>query len=1155
MIVPTCPFCASRDILAGKKWCICDNCGERFPNSDTPSGNKMKLFISYSHKEEDICREIVSALKARGHKVWFDHSNIQAGDNWREKITEGIKSSNGVIAFLSEHSVRSPGVCLDELSIAIGIRGGNIKTVLLENESKVEPPASISYIQWLDMSEWREYKKRGKREYTAWFNNKFKELARVIETPENVAFSGQISAIKESLPMICYDNSKQSSLLNNPFIGRKWLTSRIENWLNDPKGSSICILYGDPGIGKSAFAANYCHYNHRVIAGFFCEHNRNIYNQTKSVIQTLAYLLACRLPDYRQILSDIVTKSSEIGDLNSSELFSKLITYPLTQCMIDGGHETVCIVIDGLDECGDYEYNAMAEVISQFANRFPGWIRLFLTARRVSSVTSMFQGIPYEELSEDTEENIRDIKEYFTSELGEYLTENSCPADLIDTLVRNSNGIFLYGTIMVHSILNGMMNVQNIDLLPKGITNAFLSWFRRFFRDPTEYLQCFRLPLGVLAFSPEPFPEEEFTRLFSRDENETADLKRRISVLIRCSKNAFGKDTIEVSHKYVKDWLDSEEAGVYRCIRKAVIRSLGTSIYRIYSGKTTQLSEYEALYAFSLLLESEEYGMLSGLADNPAYFLKVCEIGSRCLEEGKIFLAQKYFDTAFSLADYCMKSSNAPDTRLMYSIAELHLAEINELQGNLREAGRLYEDCYRIRKILHNERGNENDEKCFGLSCERLAEMYIASGNQKRAQDLLLEGLAVRQKIDKKRGSAEDKRNLASNYMILAELYQTEGMNEKARELFKKSFEARLSQYSLRQGLNDLKDLIVSGIRRASFEQHDGKYETADHLIDYVLKLTKQIPEDSRFPEILRAISFCYAYKAQSMKNKGQSEEAERWYKETLILRKQMVADRGSREDLWNLGGIYMMMGGFYYQNKRLDEAEKVLQFLTAIDEELVKERGKVEDRKGLCYVLILKGRICTARGKLEDALQYYETAEQIVLDIYRTRSNFDDREDYAYVLHGKAYIFNLIGKTQEAEALCDAALSLRRYQIEHRGSADDYKHYGASLILKGILSQNSKKYEEAQKYLAEAVKIDRKILDERHSISDHSSLCFACILIAEHYLAQGLIESALPYAEEAVMQGEYTVTHRNSPKDQEYAERAQKTMLRCSDNVREGAS
>ena len=108
----------------------------------------MRLFFSYGHDEnEPIVRALRDDLSALGHEVWVDKYEIKGGDDWRRKISQDILGCDLTIAFASQHSIRQPGVCLDELTIAVSVRGSLIQSILLE---KVEPPAAISRRQFFD---------------------------------------------------------------------------------------------------------------------------------------------------------------------------------------------------------------------------------------------------------------------------------------------------------------------------------------------------------------------------------------------------------------------------------------------------------------------------------------------------------------------------------------------------------------------------------------------------------------------------------------------------------------------------------------------------------------------------------------------------------------------------------------------------------------------------------------------------------------------------------------------------------------------------------------------------------------------------------------------------------------------------------------------
>lgn len=84
----------------------------------------MRIFLSHGHDaNEELVRRTKTDLEQRGHRVWFDKGGIRSGDDWRRAITDGILHSQRVVSFLSKHSTRDPGVCRDEIAIAIGVKG------------------------------------------------------------------------------------------------------------------------------------------------------------------------------------------------------------------------------------------------------------------------------------------------------------------------------------------------------------------------------------------------------------------------------------------------------------------------------------------------------------------------------------------------------------------------------------------------------------------------------------------------------------------------------------------------------------------------------------------------------------------------------------------------------------------------------------------------------------------------------------------------------------------------------------------------------------------------------------------------------------------------------------------------------------------------
>lgn len=114
-----CPECNSTNIkfFDARKSYNCNDCGCNFSEKEF---HKLRIFLSYGHDHnEELVRLIKSDLEKRGHDVWFDKNEIKFGGEWRRSITDGILSSNRVLSFLSKYSTRDPGVCGDEIAIAI----------------------------------------------------------------------------------------------------------------------------------------------------------------------------------------------------------------------------------------------------------------------------------------------------------------------------------------------------------------------------------------------------------------------------------------------------------------------------------------------------------------------------------------------------------------------------------------------------------------------------------------------------------------------------------------------------------------------------------------------------------------------------------------------------------------------------------------------------------------------------------------------------------------------------------------------------------------------------------------------------------------------------------------------------------------------------
>ena len=315
MTTAPCPQCYELATFSKKRnQFFCPECEESFdpPNIQI---EPQTIFLSYAHQSEreedyDISEELVWLIKEQlqkdGHTVWIDQEGISAGVQWRERITSAILGHTHFLSFLSKRSVRDPGVCLNEIAIALG-SGRQIQTLLTESEEAVCLPLTISHLQWHHLADWKAIKEGQKtgpkgEDWNSWFGERMALIRENLSDVQHQKVAGDLQRLKEILEPRTFESDIIKSI--EGFCGRKWLFEACEQWLNTST-NRLFWLKGSPGIGKSSFAAKLVHQSNSAIVGFFkCEFqgNKSPEQSASECIRTLSYQLAARLPDYRMKL-------------------------------------------------------------------------------------------------------------------------------------------------------------------------------------------------------------------------------------------------------------------------------------------------------------------------------------------------------------------------------------------------------------------------------------------------------------------------------------------------------------------------------------------------------------------------------------------------------------------------------------------------------------------------------------------------------------------------------------------------------------------------------------------------------------------------------------------------------------------------------------
>jgi hypothetical protein len=76
-----------------------------------------KIFVSYSNKDRDYVLAITAELKDLGHEIIVDVDALSPGQNWQRTLSDGLKSADVFVVFLSDNSLHSQFV-LSEIGSA-----------------------------------------------------------------------------------------------------------------------------------------------------------------------------------------------------------------------------------------------------------------------------------------------------------------------------------------------------------------------------------------------------------------------------------------------------------------------------------------------------------------------------------------------------------------------------------------------------------------------------------------------------------------------------------------------------------------------------------------------------------------------------------------------------------------------------------------------------------------------------------------------------------------------------------------------------------------------------------------------------------------------------------------------------------------------------
>ncbi|MBE9228727.1 hypothetical protein IQ264_25280 [Phormidium sp. LEGE 05292] len=393
------------------------------------------------------------------------------------------------------------------------------------------------------------------------------------------------------------DFTRYIDRLTERFTGREWLFEQIDGWLQQGN-EQFYLLTGEPGVGKSAIAAELTQIRSDIAAYHFCRAGDVETVRPGRVLRSLAAQLGKTLPRYGEALAKTIDPihlridvNINIDSLSNSQVtgiyienlkesdpkdeLGILLRAPLAALpdLYAEHNEPLptlkILLIDSLDEAvtttGRDNMATLLAALSQ-ADGLPSWIRFILTARPDLRVLQQFELMKLYKLEELLAHNLEDIERYVQGRVQELVVqpESQFQARLeqaelsAETLVREvkelSKGNFLYTRLLMDGIGTGELSVKNLSILPKTLNEVYQRFLRH--RCPfRKWSDRYQSILGTLTVTQEAVTQERLVKFTGVDSKQVQDAIGILQQFLDEAEDKQGQKRYAIFHQSLREYL------------------------------------------------------------------------------------------------------------------------------------------------------------------------------------------------------------------------------------------------------------------------------------------------------------------------------------------------------------------------------------------------------------------------------------------------------------------------------------------------------------------------------------------------------------------------------------------------------------------------
>lgn len=698
---------------------------------------KAKIFLSYGRRDsEEIAQRLKHDLEKLDYEIWIDRSEIKVGTAWMNQIANGLNSSQAVVALLSPHSVRVSGVdgadsdsiCLDELAYARDCPGRILPVMVAE----CQVPLILYRLHYIDLRSWS----LGSESYQS-------GLRSIVDGIE-AALRNETHFRHSTSHLQPWDFTPFLEERRRGFVGRHWLFSETQSWLEAFYAEPCLLITADPGVGKSAFVAQWVHLNPggRLLAYHCCQLDSPTTLQPFCFIRSLAAMLASQLPEYEARLQDPSVEEALREDAcrdDPARGFDAGILSPLLRISPPEGGSR-CILIDALDEAILLKQGpTIVDILVDRLSRLPKWLRIVATTRKEPAVLRQLARLRASQLDAQDPRNIADAMAFLDARLKEpaleRLANEACltlPA-VIEMLLERSKGNFLYLHYALEGLAVGNYHLDRPEDFPPGLPGFYEKAFRHRFISEQEYLPAADI-LAVVLAAHEPLEQD---LLFSASRIESRrDFLRVLKKLAVYLPERDGRYSL--FHRSLGEWLRDSRNNEDYCIEPIVgERRLADVGWEAFTEQSSELQPYMLRYLPHHLAAASRWKQLAKL-------LSDFDVLSAAWRAGREHEWMRFWRMLSDHVDLVASYRDSIDRLLAKGANQIEIASMSTKVGVLlRDLGEADQALPFIENAIQILRSGPvpPQDSALASALLDLAETYFKLGNDDRAQALYDEAL------------------------------------------------------------------------------------------------------------------------------------------------------------------------------------------------------------------------------------------------------------------------------------------------------------------------------------------------------------------------------------------------------------------------------